>query len=80
MILGSYNAYALRDLVVTLRKIGINSAQCASGSSFNDLKKVRVQEDNFESFMSDVYNRCYNELGLTPECIGSYITNLNEFS
>jgi hypothetical protein len=30
--------------------------------------------------MSDVYNRCYNELGLTPGRIASYITNLLEFS
>jgi two-component SAPR family response regulator len=30
--------------------------------------------------MSDVYNRCCNILGLTPERIASYITSLLEFS
>jgi hypothetical protein len=34
------------------------------------MNKLGVKEDNFESFMSDVYNRC-NNLGLTPENIGS---------
>jgi hypothetical protein len=38
-----------------------------------------VTEDSFESFMSDIYKRC-NNLGLTPESIASYLTNLVEFS
>ena len=36
--------------------------------------------DKFESFISSIYNHCYNDLGLTPEHIGSYITNLTGFS
>jgi hypothetical protein len=40
------------------------------------LKRLGVPEDKFESFMSAVYNG----LGLTPERIGSYITNLIAFS
>jgi hypothetical protein len=44
------------------------------------LKRLGVPEDKFESFMSAVYNGCCNGLGLTPERIGSYITNLIAFS
>ncbi|MGB6627783.1 MAG: hypothetical protein WBE61_06605 [Nitrososphaeraceae archaeon] len=44
------------------------------------LNRLGVKEENFESFMSDVYNRCCNIPGLPPERIASYITNLLEFS
>jgi hypothetical protein len=44
------------------------------------LNRLGVKEDNFESFMSDVYNRCCNIFGLVPERIAFYITNLLEFS
>jgi hypothetical protein len=44
------------------------------------LNRLGVKEDNFESFMSDVYNRCCNIFGLVPDRIAFYITNLLEFS
>ena len=43
------------------------------------MNRLGVIENGFESFMSDVYNRS-NNLGLTPESIASYLTNLIEFS
>ena len=43
------------------------------------MSRLGVIEDNFESFMFDVYSRG-NNLGLTPESIASYLTNLIEFS
>jgi uncharacterized coiled-coil DUF342 family protein len=43
------------------------------------MNRLGVKEDSFESFMLDVYNRCKN-LGLTPENIASYLTDLLEFS
>jgi hypothetical protein len=77
---GSYVSDELRELAVTLRKIGITPAKCAIGfRAAMMMSRLGVQEDNFESFMSDVYNRC-NDLGLTPKSIGSYITSLLEFS
>ena len=79
--IGSYEADELRRFAVTLRKIGITPVECAAGSRVAMiLKKLGVSEDKFESFMSCIYNHCYNDLGLTPERIGSYITNLIEFS
>jgi hypothetical protein len=81
MALGSYAADALRDLAVTLNKIGINPGQCAVGLRVATiLRRLGVQEDTFESFMSNLYNRCCNQLGLEPERIGFHITNLAELS
>ena len=78
--LGFSSADELRDLAVTLKKIGITPAQCAEG--FRVAMKVNrlgVKEDSFESFVTDIYNRC-KTLGLTPENISHYLTNLLEFS
>jgi hypothetical protein len=78
--LGFSAADGLRDLAVTLKKIGITPAQCALGfRAAMTMNRLGVREDDFESFMSDVYNRSKN-LALTPESIASYLTNLIEFS
>ena len=70
----------LRELAVTLNKVGISAAQCASGFRVAAIMlKMGVQEDSFESFIVDVYNRC-NNLGLTPENISLYVQDLLEFS
>jgi hypothetical protein len=80
LVLGFSAADALRELAVTLKKIGITPAQCALGFRIAmTMNRLGVREDKFESFMSDVYNRC-NNLGLTPESIAYYMTNLIEFS
>src|SRR5215207_3995462 len=78
--LGFSGADELRDLAVTLNKIGITPAHCAVGFRVAMImNRVGVKEDSFESFMLDVYNRCKN-LGLTSENIASYLTDLLEFS
>jgi DNA repair exonuclease SbcCD ATPase subunit len=70
----------LRELAVTLKKIGISAAQCADGfRAAMIMNRLGVREDSFESFMSDIYARC-NNLGLTPESIASYLADLIEFS
>jgi hypothetical protein len=69
-----------RELAVTLKKIGITPAQCALGfRAAMTMNRLGVKEDDFESFMSDVYNRSKN-LGLTSESIASYLANLIQFS
>jgi hypothetical protein len=70
MTLGSHGAEELRELSVTLNKTGFRVATM--------LRRFGVDEDKFESFISDIHNRCCNELGLTPERIGFYIENLAE--
>jgi cell division protein FtsB len=78
--LGFSTADGLRELAVTLKKIGITPAQCALGfRAAMTMNRLGVKEDDFESFMSDVYHRSKN-LGLTPESIACYLTNLIEFS
>jgi hypothetical protein len=78
--LGFSAADGLRELAVTLKKIGISAAQCALGFRVAvTMNRLGVKEDNFESFMSDVYNRSKN-VGLTPESIASHLANLIEFS
>jgi predicted transcriptional regulator len=70
----------LRELAVTLKKIGITAAQCAVGCrAAMMMNKLGVKEDGFESFMADTYDRCKN-LGLTSENIASYLIDLLEFS
>jgi hypothetical protein len=70
----------LRELAVTLNKVGISATQCASGFRIASImQKMGVTEDNFESFIVDIYNRC-NNLGLTPENISLYIQDLLEFA
>jgi hypothetical protein len=70
----------LRELAVTLNKVGISATQCASGFRIASIMlKMGVNEDNFESFIVDIYNRC-NNLGLTPENISLYMQDLLEFT
>jgi hypothetical protein len=79
--LGDDIADQLRDLSVILRKVGINPVQCATGLRLATImRRLGIQDDQFESFILDVYNRCYNELGLRAERIGFHITNLSKLS
>jgi len=78
--LGFTAADELRDLAVTLKKVGITPAQCAAGFRVAMMmNRLGVKEDSFESFMSDVYSRC-TSLGVTPENIALCLTDLLEFS
>jgi hypothetical protein len=78
--LGFPTADSLRELAVTLRRVGITAAQCALGFRIATLMlKIGVNEDSFESFMSDVYNRC-KDIGLSPRDIAFHLTDLIEFS
>ena len=70
----------LRDLAITLKRIGINPAQCAVGCRVAMIMlNLGVKEDSFEQFILDVYNRC-KDLALTPENIASHLEDLLEFS
>jgi regulator of replication initiation timing len=78
--IGLANAVDLRELAVTLKKIGISPAQCATGFRVAMMiNRLGVREDKFESFISDIYARC-NKLGLAPDKIASFLTELLQFS
>ena len=54
--------------------------QCVLGFRIATIMfKVGVDEDDFESFILDVYNRC-NDIGLSSENISVYLQDLIEFS
>jgi hypothetical protein len=64
--LGSAVIDDLRELGVTFRKVGTNPAQCALGFrvAMMIVAKLGVKEEELESFILDVYNRCI-DLGLS---------------
>jgi predicted nucleic acid-binding Zn-ribbon protein len=69
----------LRELALTLRKVGITAPQCALGFRVATImSRIGVSEDSIETFILDVYNRCKN-IGQS-EGISSYMQDLIEFS
>jgi hypothetical protein len=55
---GFAKADELRELGIMLRRVGITPAQCALGFRVGMImNRLGVKEDDFESFILDVYNR-----------------------
>jgi hypothetical protein len=78
--LGLGAADELRDLALTLKKVGITPAQCAVGfRAAMIMSKIGIKEDDTESFIIDIYNRC-KDLGISPENIADHLKDLLEFS
>jgi cell division septum initiation protein DivIVA len=70
----------LRELAVTLKKIGITANQCAAGFRIAMiLIKCGVGENEFLSFVSQIYDGC-KKLDLSPEKIISHLKDLLYFS
>ena len=75
-----FPSWWLRELAVTLKKIGITPGECAIGCRTSMmLNRVGVGNDQLQSFLSDVYKRSV-DLGLTPQNIAFYLRDLFEFS
>jgi hypothetical protein len=78
--LGFSLADDLRELAVTMRRVGVSASQCALGFRVAMIMlNMGVKEDDFESYILDIYNRCKN-LGLSPENIASHLKDLVDFS
>ena len=78
--LGFAIADDLRELAVTMKKVGITAPQCASGfRAAMIMNKIGVKEGEIEYFVSEVYNRC-KEIGLSADNIDIYLQGLLEFS
>jgi hypothetical protein len=76
------DAEALRELGINLKRSGIDAAQCAQGHRTSMiLRKIGVndEEEEIESFISKIYQRCLRISGLTSDDIGSYMEDLVEF-
>ena len=70
----------LRELAVTFKKVGITATQCAVGFRLAMIMiKLGVNEQEFEYFISDIYNNC-KKLDIPPDKIAYYIDELLKFS
>ena len=80
--LGEGDADVLRELGSNLKRSGIDAAQCAQGHRISMiLKKMGVNEEDFESFISKICERCLKINGMTVvDMIGSFLEDLLEFS
>jgi hypothetical protein len=73
-------ANALRQPSVTMKKVGIITAQCALGIRAAMIKnKIGVKEYNIEYFISDIYNHC-KDIGISAENVAIHSQDLLEFS
>jgi hypothetical protein len=67
--IGIPNANTLRQFSTELRRLGITASQCLLGCRIlGVLRKLRVDEENLESFVSQVYQKCQSG-SITPEVI-----------
>lgn len=72
-------AVLIRDIGVTLRKLGMSPAQCATGLRvIKMVERIGLDSDSIGSFLSEVYTKC-QDLGVKPNHIARYITQLISF-
>lgn len=77
---GAPLADQLRALAVVLRKMGYTASECGRGVRLaNIMNKLGVDEESFESFITETYNRSKG-IGLHPEQIATYLGDLVSFS
>jgi predicted RNase H-like nuclease (RuvC/YqgF family) len=61
-------------LSLSLKKANITPVQCSTGFRVAKImERLGLTEDQFESFMSDIYDRC-QKLELGPDQIEKYLT------
>jgi DNA-binding CsgD family transcriptional regulator len=78
--LGIPDVQSLRNLAVNLKRCGIDAVQCAQGFRIlMIMKKSGVNENQFESFIHEVYEYC-QRFDLTPEHIASNLKELVKLS
>src|ERR1051325_2157114 len=78
--LGFSLAADLRELAVTMKRVGVTASQCALGFRVAMIMlNMGIKEDDFESYILDIYNHCKN-VGLPPESIAFHLKDLVELS
>jgi len=71
--IGAYVAEDLRELSLSLKKANITPVQCSIGFRVAKImERLGITEEQFESFMSNVYDRC-QKLELGPDQIEKYL-------
>ena len=72
--IGGYIVKELREFSISLKKANITPIQCSTGFRVAKImQRLGITEDQFESFMSNVYDRC-QKLELRPDQIEKYLT------
>jgi hypothetical protein len=67
----------IRAIGVSLRKLGMTPAQCATGFRIHSMiGRIGLDENSIESFLSSVYTNC-QEVGVNPNHISKYIYELS---
>src|ERR671910_2177691 len=71
--LGNHIAEDLRDLSLSLKKTKMTPIQCSMGFRVAKImQRLGITEDQFESFLSDIYSRC-QKLEIGPDQIERYL-------
>lgn len=75
-LVGPDLAILLRGLAVTLRKLGMSPAQCASGLRMvNLIGKMGLDVNSIESYLSEIYTHL-KELEINPKYVTRYVEGL----
>ncbi|MDQ6667722.1 MAG: helix-turn-helix domain containing protein [Thermoproteota archaeon] len=78
--LGSPLADDLRELSMALKRLGINTQQCATGFRLAKMiQDLGVDEDSFRTFISQIYQHC-SGIGLRPQKVADIVKQLLKLS
>lgn len=82
--IGAQLADRLREIAIKLKENGLTVSECAKGLRIlMMLKKYEIKDDEIEErvtyFLKDIYTKC-QEVGLTPQKIFDYISDILKFS
>jgi hypothetical protein len=71
----------LRDLGIMLKNAGMTSPQCAMGLRIAQImQSLGLDQDNFRTFISEIYKRRGPEIGLRPQKVSENVKQLLELS
>ena len=78
--LDEYDIDSLRQLSISLKKLNKTPKQCSIGlRTTKIMQKFGVNEDDFEYFMKEIYNRC-ELLEISPDQIGNLLDEVIKLS
>ncbi len=78
--IGGYIADDLRELALSLKKAQLTPLQCSMGFRVAKImQRLGITEEEFESFMTDIYNRC-QRLEVSPDQIENYLKEIIKLS
>src|SRR5919109_4837641 len=79
--IGTPTANSLRDLATELKRLNINALQCAKGYRLLNIINtlgVQEEEENIESFITQIHKLCTSKKNIAPEAIVNISTQILE--